>query len=127
MERRTVIKGAAWSVPVIAAAVAAPLAVASTTPGTEGGFRFDGNAWNNGKNPVEFSIHDDTTGKPQTRVATVVVEWSGGSESKTYPITGQGGPYTYALPEGVDAATFSITPATTKPGNRTTVFTWTRK
>ena len=32
MERRTVIKGAAWSVPVIAAAVAAPLAAASTPP-----------------------------------------------------------------------------------------------
>jgi len=30
--RRTVIKGAAWSVPVVAAAVATPLAAASTTP-----------------------------------------------------------------------------------------------
>jgi|GEM_PF-1542347 len=30
-ERRTVLKGAAWSLPVIAAAVAAPAAVASTT------------------------------------------------------------------------------------------------
>lgn len=32
IQRRTVIKGAAWSVPVIAAAVATPLAAASVTP-----------------------------------------------------------------------------------------------
>lgn len=32
MDRRTVLKGAAWSVPVIAAAVAVPLAAASTSP-----------------------------------------------------------------------------------------------
>lgn len=32
MERRTFVKGAAWSVPVIAAAVAVPLAAASTVP-----------------------------------------------------------------------------------------------
>lgn len=32
LSRRTVVKGAAWSVPVITAAVAAPLAAASVTP-----------------------------------------------------------------------------------------------
>lgn len=32
MERRTLLKGAAWSVPVIAAAVTVPLAAASMTP-----------------------------------------------------------------------------------------------
>lgn len=36
VSRRTIVKGAAWSVPVIAAAAAAPLAAASTTPGTPG-------------------------------------------------------------------------------------------
>ncbi|MGV2982226.1 hypothetical protein ACNPNP_00860 [Microbacterium sp. AGC85] len=34
LSRRTVVKGAAWSVPVIAAAVATPLAAASVTPAT---------------------------------------------------------------------------------------------
>ncbi len=33
--RRTVVKGAAWSIPVIAAAVAAPLATASTVPAVQ--------------------------------------------------------------------------------------------
>lgn len=32
MDRRTVLRGAAWSVPVIAAAVSVPLAAASTNP-----------------------------------------------------------------------------------------------
>ncbi|WP_251050731.1 MULTISPECIES: hypothetical protein [unclassified Microbacterium] len=32
VSRRTVVLGAAWSVPVIAAAIATPLAAASTTP-----------------------------------------------------------------------------------------------
>jgi hypothetical protein len=40
LSRRTVVKGAAWSVPVIAAAVATPLAAASTDPG-----RLIGAAW----------------------------------------------------------------------------------
>lgn len=34
LSRRTIVKGAAWSVPVIAAAVAVPMSAASTTPGT---------------------------------------------------------------------------------------------
>lgn len=32
MDRRTIIKGAAWSAPVLAASVAAPIAAATTTP-----------------------------------------------------------------------------------------------
>ena len=36
LSRRTVIKGAAWSVPVIAVAAASPMAAASTTPNSVG-------------------------------------------------------------------------------------------
>lgn len=123
VERRTIIKGAAWSVPVIAAAVATPLATASTPTEEGAGFRFNGNAWNNGKNPVEFSIHNDTK---VAGSATVVVEWDGGSDTVNYTVAVQEGHFSYQLPEGVEKATFSVVPASTKHPDKTT-FVWTAR
>lgn len=47
LSRRTIVKGAAWSVPVIAAAVAVPMAAASAIPGNNANYHWQGESQEN--------------------------------------------------------------------------------
>lgn len=56
INRRTLVKAAAWSVPVIAVAVSTPLAAASTAPTTRSRIRFNNSsAFAAGPNQVGYS------------------------------------------------------------------------
>jgi len=83
ISRRTTVKAAAWSVPVIAAAVAAPLAAASAAQATiaalvGGGISADGAS---GTASGQFS----TSG---IQISNVVGEWSTGALTASYRLTG---------------------------------------
>lgn len=78
MERRTFVKGAAWSVPIIAVAAATPLAAASEPVGA---LRFNGTPKHSKKGEVKFSVHNDSKVTAKNVVVTVV--WTGGSEQVT--------------------------------------------
>lgn len=83
ISRRTTVLAAAWSVPVIAAAVATPLASASAAQASiaaivGGGISADGTA---GTASGQFS----TSG---IQIADVVGEWSTGALTASYRITG---------------------------------------
>lgn len=62
ISRRTLVKGAAWSVPVIAVAVSTPLAAASTAPVCERFHHYD---------PKNYGPYDSMG--PQYNVATITV------------------------------------------------------
>lgn len=73
LARRTIIKGAAWSVPVVAAAIATPLAAASVTP------------------PANSANVQVPTGVPAGNFEDITI---------TGRLTGQGAPVNAPLPEG---------------------------
>lgn len=91
MDRRTVVKGAAWSVPVIAAAVAVPLAAASTTP-TRDRLTFNtAGSWDENPNGERARIGVvvaamDTTGPDAVGLVTltIIIEHDGGAETRTH-------------------------------------------
>lgn len=93
IDRRTLVKGAAWSVPVIAAAVATPLAAASTPEQIAGRIRVTGGCipvlgvlvgghtiTNNNTHPVEITITQRLVVHAATGVGTGVAMtgWQGG-------------------------------------------------
>lgn len=73
LTRRNVVKGAAWSIPVIAAAVATPLAAASVTP------------------PANSANVQVPTGVPAGNFEDITI---------TGRLTGQGAPVNAPLPDG---------------------------
>lgn len=73
IKRRSVIKGAAWSIPVIAAAIATPLAAASTQSTAE--LRFIGSSFT--KKSLKFKVQN--TGSAVARDVSVLVIWDGGT------------------------------------------------
>lgn len=75
MERRTIIKGAAWALPVIAAAVAAPLATASGA--SEEQLAFIGTNFT--KKSLKFKVMN--TGTTTVKNVIVFITWNGGSET----------------------------------------------
>lgn len=89
IDRRTVLKGAVWSVPVIAAAIATPLAAASQVPPTKSRLDFNAkDAWDNkiqaGTTTVGAVVGAKTLdGTPVPGVLIAVrASWSG--ETKTF-------------------------------------------
>lgn len=74
LTRRRVIKGAAWSLPVILAATAVPLAAASVTAGTAD-LRFIGT--NLTKKSLKFKVENQ--GTATARDVSVLILWEGGS------------------------------------------------
>lgn len=90
IDRRTLIKASAWSVPIIAVSVATPLVAASTTPDeTRPRLRFTNVTATVGKNPntiyanTKVQIVDGPDAVENTVI--VVAISSGGSELYTFP------------------------------------------
>lgn len=73
--RRRVIKGAAWSLPVIAAAIATPLAAASTAPTAGAELRFIGSNFT--KKSLKFKVQN--TGTTTARDVGALILWDGDS------------------------------------------------
>lgn len=73
MERRTLIKGAVWSVPIIAAATAAPH-IAASAPTR--GIRFNGTPKHDPQGVLQFSVHNDSNAVAES--VEVVATWEGG-------------------------------------------------
>jgi len=116
ISRRRVIKGAAWSLPVIAAAVAAPLAAASSTP-SDGCLRFIGTNFT--KKSLKFKVQNQCE-TPVTSVE-VLITWDGGSLAVPLgdivphahaPIE-HDREYTDVIPEAVTMVTLTILPGNT--------------
>lgn len=84
--RRTVVKGAAWSVPVIAAAVATPLAAASGTIDV-GAFALNGSCGTLGVLGPGFTITAGPT-TPLPVGTTIVINGSGVANIGVFSITG---------------------------------------
>lgn len=75
ISRRTIVKGAAWSLPVIAAAVAMPLASASTPNESGACLRFIGT--NLTRKGLKFKVQNQCSAT--ARNVSVLALWSGGS------------------------------------------------
>lgn len=71
ISRRSVAKAAAWSVPVLALAVATPLASASTTDINVGDFRIDGTCGASGAGKIGTGF-DVTAGAVDLPIGTVI-------------------------------------------------------
>ncbi|MDR7083199.1 hypothetical protein J2X01_002492 [Arthrobacter ginsengisoli] len=106
-DRRAVVKGAAWSVPVIAAAIAAPAAAASELKATAaftsatGKIKYhlrgsEGSPSNNknGNGPTGFSIKNSVTGSITGAISgTIIITPStGGPDLSVYTLTSAGLP-----------------------------------
>ncbi|WP_223626583.1 hypothetical protein [Microbacterium sp. EST19A] len=85
VSRRTVVKGAAWSVPVIAAAVATPLAAASTVD--VGAFSLDGTCGVLGVLGPGFTIQAGPT-TPLPAGTTITITGGGVANIGVFSITG---------------------------------------
>lgn len=85
LSRRTVVKGAAWSVPVIAAAVATPLAAASLAD--VGAFALAGTCGTLGLLGPGFTLTADAT-TPLPVGTTVTVTGSGVANIGVFSVTG---------------------------------------
>lgn len=83
--RRTIVKGAAWSVPVIAAAVATPLAAASTVD--VGAFSLDGSCGTLGVLGPGFTIQAGPTA-PLPAGTTITITGSGIANIGVFSISG---------------------------------------
>jgi len=83
--RRTVVKGAAWSVPVIAAAVATPLAAASG--GDIGAFALDGSCGVLGVLGPGFTLEASAT-EPIPAGTTVTITGGGIANIGVFSVTG---------------------------------------
>jgi hypothetical protein len=112
-DRRAVVKGAAWSVPVIAAAIAAPAAAASVTPATlsaalvpgSGVPTVGGTPEMHGTGPKGFAV--TTTGVAVTGAISVVIDVQPDAAATAagvglavtaaaLPPSGQSSPYNFA-------------------------------
>lgn len=80
--RRTIVKGAAWSIPVIAAAVAAPLAAASTAP--QACLRFIGTNFT--KKSLKVKLKNDCTATAKNVVLAVSYTSNGTPISEVVPL-----------------------------------------
>ncbi|MDR6867255.1 hypothetical protein J2Y69_001856 [Microbacterium resistens] len=86
VSRRTLVKGAAWSLPVIAVAAATPLAAAST--GTVEGFAVEGTCGLLGALGPGFTVKAGTTPIPVG--TTILVQTSGVLALNLISLSGQG-------------------------------------
>lgn len=82
--RRTMVKGAAWSAPVVAAAVALPLAAASTTD--IGAFSVGGNCGLPGETGAGFDLIAGSG--PVPAGTTITISGTGASDIGTFTIFG---------------------------------------
>lgn len=79
LSRRTIVKGAAWSVPVIAAAVAVPMAAASTDPLDLGNLWTSSaavNAINISTGSFEIVTQDNPIGSLNGAITTVTITYT---------------------------------------------------
>lgn len=89
MTRRTLVKSAAWSVPVIAAAVAMPLAAASTVPETKNRIRFTNATATVGKEPNTVYVNTKVQvidGPDAVQSVTLIVALGGRTFHKVWAL-----------------------------------------
>lgn len=98
--RRTIVKGAAWSVPVIAAAIAAPAAAASTDMIDVGRYLILGACpLKPGHAPVLSIVPGPTTGLPVG--TTILLTLAGSVTFNSFGASGGGTGFTWTSPSSV--------------------------
>lgn len=116
--RRTVIKTAAWSVPVIAAAVATPFASASVAPAAVNGLRVDGSCGLLGVLGPGFTVKAGSTPIPAGTVITI--KSSGLLSVSAISLSGQG----LANINLLNSNTVAITLAAPLAAGQTMIINW---
>lgn len=101
--RREALKGAAWSVPVIAASIATPMAAASEPAGAAE-LRFHGASAHKGKTPgsayIKVRLKNDSSYSASNVLITLMIRQDGITRTEDFAIPFMGGNETHPLKDG---------------------------